>query len=190
MKIFFLLTFGFTAVAQDEGIPYLDFSLSNSGSSALVSWTVKAGNTCQDVQVWRGTDSLNLKEIFTYAGICGDDDSSKVYSYMDNPPITGIVYYYRIVIITDRTQIKKVLIPPDEGLSIYPIPVSEMLNIVHSPQNNLLTIEIIDGKGNMIETLQKPENLTQLNISDWPTGVYYYKAQFENKVIIDRFQVK
>lgn len=189
-QTYLLLLLVYFTQAQGDGIPYLDFSLSNSGSNALVTWTVKAGNTCQDVEVWRGTDSLNLKEIYTYPGICGDDDSNKVYSYTDNPPVSGIVYYYRIVIITDRTQIKKVLIPPSEGLSLYPIPATETLNIVHSPQNNLLSIEIFDTKGNLIESLQKPESATQLTVSDWSAGVYYCKAQFEDKVIVDRFMVE
>ncbi len=190
VKISLLFWCGFTAIAQNDGIPYLDFSLSNSGSSALVTWTVKAGNTCQDVQVWRGTDSLNLKEVFAYAGICGDDDSSKVYSYTDNPPVTGITYYYRIVIITDRTQVKKVLIPPSEGLSVYPNPATEKLNLVYSPQNNLLSIEIFDSKGNAVNILNKPENFTQLNVSDWPSGVYYYKAIFEERMEINQIVIK
>ena len=179
----------FTLPAQNEGIPYLDFSLSNSGSNALVTWTVKAGNTCQDVEVWRGTDSLNLKEIYTYPGICGDDDSSKVYSYTDKPPVAGITYYYRIVIITNRTKIKKVLIPPSEGLSVYPNPATETLNLVYSLQNKLYSIEIFDSKGNIIEVFENPESFTRLDISDWTSGVYFYRAHFEDRTVIDQLLV-
>ena len=170
------LLLSLAATAQNDGIPYLSFSLNTAGEGVLVSWRVQAGNTCQDVEIWRGTDSLNLNEVYTYPGICGDDDSSKVYSYTDKPPVPGITYYYRIEIITDRTETKKIIVPPAEGISVYPNPASERLTLVSSTQNDLNELEIYDSRGNTVLKLQNPESILELDVSDWPAGAYYYRA--------------
>jgi hypothetical protein len=177
------------AIGQESALPYLSFSLNPAGNGVLVTWRVEAGNTCQDVEIWRGTDSLNLSEVFTYAGICGDDDSSKVYSYTDVPPITAITYYYRIVVVTDKSTIKKITLPPKKGLSVYPNPANDFLKIISNPLDDLTRIDFYDARGNVVFTLEQPPNDISIAISHWPAGMYYYKARFKNMEVTDRIEV-
>lgn len=185
LLIFIGLTIG--TKAQELGISYLDFSLQNSSNTVLVSWVVSSGNTCQDVEVWRGRDSLNLDYQYTYPGICGDNDSDKVYSYTDIPPTAGVIYYYQVKVITDRTEIKKVLVPPELGLSVYPNPASDKLQLVFNVQSKLNSFQIFNSQGQEVLKVDAPDNALELDISDLPSGSYFYQAVFKDADQIESF---
>lgn len=173
-----------------DGIPYLSFSVQASGPIVLVSWQVKQGNTCQDVQVWRGTDSLHLSEVYTYPGICGDNDSTKVYRYEDVPPTPGIVYYYRIVVITDRTKVKSVLVPPEKSIEAYPVPATDFVSVVHNPGELLKSLRLYDRAGRLMDEIENPETLHRLELSAYRTGVYFLVSEFENETVVRKISVR
>ncbi len=173
LKILFftLLVMPVGSFAQD-GIPYLEFRLRNSGTAIDVEWTVKAGNTCQDVEVWRGTDSLNLEKVFVYAGICGDNDSAKSYNYVDKPPVLGIEYYYQIVIITDRTKVKRIFSYPSQMPEVFPNPSKGEVRIVRVPEVSYSHYELFDANGRLIQSLEAPEVIEILSLQNFDPGIY------------------
>ena len=168
------------SLAQD-GIPYLEFNLRNSGNAVEVVWQIEAGNTCQDVEIWRGTDSLDLQQVYVYPGICGDNDSIKSYSYIDRPSTAGIRYYYRIVIITDRSAIKSLVVYPNNSPEVFPNPASNKVWIIRDPNHDYNSYLIYDSSGREILRVVKPEISERIMLHDLSAGDYFirYEKQAE-----------
>jgi hypothetical protein len=59
------------------------------------------------------------------------------------------------------------------GLSIYPIPASNTLNI-SSPKNEMATV--YDVVGNVISTFRLPAGISSLNLNEYANGIYFLKT--------------
>jgi hypothetical protein len=63
------------------------------------------------------------------------------------------------------------------GLSIFPNPAMEIINIETSTQ--IFTIELLDLKGSVLKTKQ---NANQLDISSFANGIYFIRIKEQNKI--------
>ena len=171
IQIIFFLLLSLTGFGQD-GIPYLELKLRNSGSAIDVEWTVLAGNTCQDVEIWRGSDSLNLSQVFIYTGICGDNDSAKSYNYIDQPPVAGVRYYYRIIIITDRTELKSLISYPQNTPEFFPNPAKSHIDIVRDPLLDYSGYYLYDIQGKQLDAVFNPKVIESMEFDNYPPGTY------------------
>ncbi len=171
-----------SSLAQSDGISYLNFDLQADNGFVTIRWEVIAGYTCQDVEIWRGNDSLNLKNIYTYAGICGDDDSNKVYQYIDKPATNGRFYFYQIKVFSEKSLVKKVLNLSDDVINFYPNPMTDFLNIVYSPNSKMDKIEFYNSQGKLTCAFENIKPSQKLDVSKWGSGVYLYRAYFKNQI--------
>jgi hypothetical protein len=172
-----------------EGIPYLDFKLRNSGRSVEVEWQILPGNFCQDVEIWRGTDSSQLHQVFIYPGICGDDDSLKTYSYIDLPPVSGITYYYRIIVISDRTEIKSLVVYPNNKTELFPNPAQNRVWIIRDPGEQYERYSIYDLNGRQIISIDDPEISERLNLDGIPSGEYIVRYESRAGIVHERLKI-
>ena len=184
-----LLVLPLSCFAQ-EGIPYLDFRLNNAGSAVEVEWVVAAGNFCQDVEIWRGTDSSGLEQVYVYPGICGDDDSAKAYQYLDQPPTPGIRYYYRIVIITDRTEIKSFLLLPESGVQLFPVPAQDFLRIVRNEDAEYEEYALLDLSGRLLMRRMSPAVTEEIRTHELRAGEYILRIKSQGRYDHQRFTVR
>lgn len=60
-------------------------------------------------------------------------------------------------------------------VKIFPVPVQSNLNIEFSEMNKNVYLNLFDVKGQLLTSNEIKSNLTQLNVSDLPTGVYLIK---------------
>lgn len=76
-----------------------------------------------------------------------------------------------------------------EGLSVYPNPVNDILNI-ESQKTSLLgaRIQLLDISGRIVKEIKidNPTNLYQMNLSGLYSGVYMVKVQVDNKVSVQK----
>jgi hypothetical protein len=77
--------------------PFLNkFIATRIGETVYLTWNIKAGSTCDGIQVFRSTDSLNFYKIGEIPGVCGDVFESRSYTYTDFIPEKNRVNYYKI----------------------------------------------------------------------------------------------
>lgn len=191
MKLhFFVLTLIPLFITGQDGIPYLDFSLRNSGRAVEVEWQVLPGNFCQDVEIWRGTDSTVLEEVYVYPGICGDDDSLKTYYYIDLPPRSGITYFYRLVVITDRTEIKSLLVYPDKELEMFPNPADDRVWIIRDPAEKPDRYSLYSLDGKAIFTIEMPEVREEIMLDGLPAGKYILSLESQSGRVNERLIIR
>ncbi|MEO8068728.1 MAG: hypothetical protein ABI599_13620 [Flavobacteriales bacterium] len=79
--------------------PYLSrFELIQQPGAVRVEWTMIAGNTCFDTEVWRGTAPEALSLIGLISGPCGSISVPTDFAYTDTAPPELSTLYYRLVL--------------------------------------------------------------------------------------------
>lgn len=95
-----LLLFAFGCISNalfSQAHPILDnFYLIESNGSVILNWTIKGGSTCNGIQIYRSTDSLNFIQVGDIAGVCGSSSASQPYDFTDNSPVKNKVNYYKL----------------------------------------------------------------------------------------------
>jgi hypothetical protein len=72
------------------------FSAENVSGKVFLAWTIKSGNTCNGIRIYRSNDSLIYNEIGDIQGVCGNTEYAVNYTYQDDSPSVNKVNYYRL----------------------------------------------------------------------------------------------
>lgn len=98
MRAFLITCFLFLAAqmnAQSDTI-LSKFNANVIGEKVLLSWRIKAGNTCNGIEVYRSTDSVNYTWIGNVEGICGNLSFPVDYEFFDESPVPNAINYYKL----------------------------------------------------------------------------------------------
>ncbi len=101
-------------------------------------------------------------------------------------------YYYRIVVVTDRTFIKKVLVPPENGLELYPNPAAGKIFLAFEEGLNMAEaiVKVFDNSGRVVSTIKPSSSLLELDVTGWSPGTYHYRANFNQNRISGTFVIR
>lgn len=119
-------------IAQSDNI-VANFYGSLSGNKVYLTWTIKAGNTCNGIGIERSTDTVNYSLIGNVEGICGNVSFPTQYSFTDEAPIVNTLNYYRLNLGgSGFSQFVSVEVFDfsDVGFLILPQPVSQTSRIL------------------------------------------------------------
>ncbi|MCX6274191.1 MAG: T9SS type A sorting domain-containing protein [Bacteroidetes bacterium] len=187
MKFFLSFTLFFTVTfhcfAQNENI-LIQFSAVQVENRVQLIFTIKAGNTCNGIQIYHSVDSVNFSEIGDIQGVCGSSDRNETYSFTDNSPAKNKINFYRLQLGTlGYTYITKLFfIQPDGNTALlFPNPVTSetiitFLNTAHDELR--LTVFSYDGKM-VYESSPSQGNSFRLVKENYSPGLYFYKIYHE-----------
>lgn len=65
------------------------------------------------------------------------------------------------------------LIPDNSNLTIYPIPVTDILTITYNPYDTSCEIRIVDAQGNLALKFKIDRKIEQIDISELSSGLYF-----------------
>lgn len=170
-------------------LEYLGWNVTARNNTAAVQWNVINDADVLYYEVERSlTGSLfaqiNHTVALNYSG-------NGAYSVIDVTPQPGW-NFYRIK-ITGRnnrsyyTGIKKVFIGEGFATSVYPNPVSGVLNIQFSKMPVNARMEITDAAGRLITGKAILGLHTVINTSTWANGLYLLRVQYEGGGFVQRF---
>jgi hypothetical protein len=176
MKMKFVILSLFSAMALSGQTIIYNFQALALQDSVRLTFTVLQGSVCSGYEVWKGSDSLNLQQIYSYPGLCGSITSPVSYSYTDFSPNKLTPNFYQIRIPPGYySEVKRVDIAASfSDLLIYPQPVEDLLNIkINNRKNYYYEMNICDrygrkkafASGNVIERIS-------INVSGLAEGVY------------------
>ena len=187
MKLFLFITLFFTVtihcLAQNEDI-LIQFSAVQIENRIQLNFTIKAGNTCNGIQIYHSEDSLSFAEIGDIQGVCGSSDRNETYSFTDNSPAKNKINFYRLQLGTlGYTYITKLFfIQPDGNTALlFPNPVTNetiitFLNTAHAELR--LTVFSYDGKL-VYQSPSSQGNSFHLEKDDFSPGQYFYQIDHE-----------
>lgn len=167
-------------------IKFQVFSATLKDQKVFINWEM-ADQT--NAEVYLVEHSLNGKDFSVIYQV--NKKMEFEYSTTHEPNTTG-PQFYRICCIENSgrktySEIKKVNLPGSDGVNIFPNPVADILNFSFSSsfQKRYDYMEIISADGKLIfkTPIDKTETTKNLDVSNWPKGIYIVRFinKFEKK---------
>jgi hypothetical protein len=71
----------------------------------ILTWTIKKGNSCIGITIYRSVDNVNFKKIGEIQGACGSTEYAQSYLFIDESPIKNRTNYYSLELgFSGRTE--------------------------------------------------------------------------------------
>jgi hypothetical protein len=137
--------------------------------------------------VERSPDGLDFVELGKVTG-AGNSNTAKSYYFTDNNPATGLNYYrIKQVDYNGHFEYSKIIVVENqnEEISIYPNPVTNVLNITGIVNQNT-RFSISDVSGRKIKEDFMVIN-GKIDVSKLPSGIYYLTITSSNKTTVKKF---
>lgn len=193
--ILFLLFFSsIDTFGQQENNPFIkSFTANAKNGNIYLSWTTRAGFTCQDIHINVSRDSLlGYERRGTYFGICGDTSEQK-YTYLLEDIFLNKRNFVKLELGTVGYSHTISLVVPKvkNSILILPHPVVSSSTIYYeNSEQTPYTLTLYDTKGNVYLVTQTRDE--KINIGSYllPKGVYYLdlyapqKQRYSSKIVV------
>lgn len=178
-----------SALAQNTYDLYVrNLNAESIDGKLYVTWTTRAGFSCQDIHVEVSTDSINdYKKIATYYGLCGDT-SEKNYRLLVTNPIPNRLNYVRLQlgIFGHSYFVSERVIKVKNEVVILPHPLVQSSKLFFD--NSLkqeTTLELVNTKGVIVHTESTLDDFFTLHRDGLATGFYLYMLR-QDGIIVQR----
>ncbi len=159
------------------------FKATTTENDVLLHWTTESELNNAFFEVQRSIDGVVWSSLTSIEGH-GTTLSAQHYSYVDAPPVYGNLYYRLRQVDTDGSfTYSEVLNVYREGvieLSVFPNPANQYINLFYQgKQEQTKTFTIYNAQGKPWQKINYPTNTPnaiRLDISNYPPGVYFIKA--------------
>jgi hypothetical protein len=157
-----------------------------NNNSVLITWQTAAEEDNDYFIVEKSTDGREYKEITRLKGH-GTTSSTTNYKAYDYQPQAGNNYYRLRQIDIDGTgTYSGVNIlqfnTPGKAISVFPNPSNNLLTL-QTDATDHKTYQLIDFKGNIIESKRIVSGTTPINIGHLPVAIYMLNILHENKIV-------
>jgi hypothetical protein len=162
-----------------QGHPLLSRFYSIKQDHAIeLGWTIKAGSTCDGIQIYRSHDNVIFDQIGVIAGICGSEFESQHYDFTDVDPLLNGLNYYRLELggfgFTDTLEVECVDLG-NAGYQVRPHPASGNTRILFAnPQNESHTLEVFHPGGGQVFSMQTKEDRFAFDARRLAPGFYLF----------------
>ncbi len=189
-------TFGtLSNVTNPLPVSLLNFDVEKVENTAHIQWATASEINNSHFIIQRSLDGENVENIGEITG-AGNSNTLLSYSFIDNNPPQGIVYYRLQQFDFDgKSEIfewNSLFFGNEEELNIYPVPTNNgLLNLTYSNINADAQVSIITMDGKLIfdKQIMFSNGEATLNF-DLPIGCYIVKTLFDNKLFTRRLIVK
>ena len=168
-----------------------DFAIDLNQGKVLLAWTIKSGNVCNGIQIYRSSneDSVNFELIEDIQGVCGDLSSPVTYTFTDENPIPNKVNYYKLLLGQEFSNVLgiEVLLIPVSSYLLKPHPVRNSSALYFNNSNNHnFELKIFDDFGSIVYLHETNSNKFLLDSTMVASGLYYFTLENKsNKSIIN-----
>lgn len=176
--------------------PFLErFQATEVGGMVFLSWTLRAGNTCNGVQIQRAVGSSSFTPIGEIPGVCGSIDQNTDYTFFDSIPAPQALNRYRLELGNEGlSQIISIQLSGlgTDAYQIRPHPVTDVSVLKFKNEKrktHTLKIYGIDGK-TFSESSTDLDNFT-LYRHEFASGTYLFvvldaegRVSFTGKIMV------
>lgn|SRR5574343_2224 len=154
------------------------FSAEHVSGKVLLSWTIKGGNTCNGIDVFRSTDSISYSKIGDIEGVCGNLGYPVNYTFTDDNPVPNKINYYRLELGASETTYPLAVEVIDVGLLDYYLKQNPI--IIESPvyfrnsNNSESEMVIYDNSGIQIKRMQTNLDFFMIEAFEFQSGMYFF----------------
>ena len=169
-----------------------NFGLTQQSNGIGINWSTSSETNTDKFVVEKSADGV-LFNTLTIKAAAGNSFSTLNYNTLDKNPINGINYYRLLTIDKNGDQkyskVESIVYGIDaNGLTVYPNPVKETLNVSWKALNTASSLEIynLDGKLLLSTNLKIKANTAKINVNNLDNGVYLLrlKSQLKTQSVI------
>jgi Secretion system C-terminal sorting domain len=188
---------GVTALSALLPVVLSNFTLSNTGSDVALAWTSSQEINAAYFAIERSANAVAWERIGTVTAK-GNTSASTRYNYTDGAPLNGMAYYRLAMVDLDGkkaySDIKVVHAALIKGISFYPNPAVDNVNVSLTGTAAEVTIQLMDQSGQVLQQHKAGSNtaMVSLNVQQYPRGMYILKVLAANgemqsgKLMIER----
>ena len=158
--------------------PILDnFTVFENNGKVYLNWAIISGSTCNGIQIFRSTDSINFTQVGSIAGICGNSSKAVSYNFTVNNPEKNKINYYRLELGNNgSSEILSVeIIDIESGYQIRPNPVIGKVKIYFDNNTEFQhRLFIYNLNGIQIFSSTTKEDFFELNTETFLSGIYLF----------------
>lgn len=167
--------------------PILDnFYIVESNGSVVLNWTIKGGSTCNGIQIFRSTDSINFSQVGEIVGVCGGSSAPQPYDFTDSSPVKNKVNYYKLQLgqegFTSVISIEIIEIGKN-GNQVRPNPAKDNARIYFANNRYLASNLILyDPSGTILLKQNSDLDYFDLDLTGIPGGAYVFAIFQEGNI--------
>jgi hypothetical protein len=191
--------FGVGAISTPLPVILVDFNAAmNKNKTVDVSWSTTQEVNSSHFDVQRSADGANWQVIGTVQAK-GNASYTSNYSFNDASPLSSTGYYRLKMVDMDGkygyTDVKVIRMSLISGVSVFPNPASDFVNVSIGGSSSELTIRVINLNGQVLQE-KKVNSASATTISlpvhNYPQGNYFIQvtgadgSQQTNKVLVTR----
>lgn len=158
------------------------FTAEYTGNEVILNWTIKGGQQCNGVDVYRSVDSINWEKIGGVEGICGASEP-QYYDFTDSDPEKGNFNYYQLKLGTQGfSSIQKIqVIRYEDSYAVYPNPGNDIITLSISPNLGRGRYLIYNPLGTLVHTAEVDAGeLLTLQKATYGSGIFIFQWVSEN----------
>jgi len=165
----------------------------------ILKWQTATEINNEFFTIESSTNGIDFKQLAALKGQ-GNSSSTSSYSYFDRRAKNGLTFYQLSQTDFDGTTVKVDIVSIERGeapfniTDVYPIPTSGFINInFMAPEQSVLNIEIHNLVGKTFErytTISLGNNRLNLDVSNYPSGIYFMSIISNESKAIQKFMVE
>ena len=185
-------TFGTTSVSADIHplpVTFTAFSGRQEGNSIVLEWATMSEKDNDYFEIERSIDGVNFVTI-GYVDGAGDSDRRIDYTFSDNAPEQGWLYYRLSQVDFDGTRayadkVISVQYTGDEfaQLTIVPNPTDGRFRVSATGSMAGGVVQLLSQTGNVVRTVNIDSFDATIDISDLPSGIYVLRFVTDSKIL-------
>jgi len=163
------------------------FTVFENNGKVFLNWTIVSGSTCNGIQIYRSTDTINYTQVGNIVGVCGSSSSAVSYNFTDDNPEKNKVNYYHLELGNNgSSEILSVEIIDiaNNGYQIRPNPVVSSIAKIYFDNNtkNQHQLFIYNISGIQVFRTSTNEDLFDLNTETFLSGIYLFTISTEGNL--------
>jgi Secretion system C-terminal sorting domain len=188
-------TYGRGAWESDLVVPLpvelISFTGKNKGSENILLWTTATESEFSHYAVERSNDGRTFETLGKVLPEFANSETEQNYSYTDEYPFKGINYYRLKMVDLDGSSeysrtIAVFMEDADSGISLFPNPATNFIEVKGVIAENTI-VRFMNSSGTVVNVQSLSEN-NQVNVSRFPSGIYYAEILSEGRrIAVKRF---
>ncbi|MCF8304081.1 MAG: hypothetical protein K9I94_12455 [Bacteroidales bacterium] len=146
----------------------------------FLRWTIKSGEQCDGVRIFRATDTVNFRQIGEIPGVCGSSINEVSYTFYDENPAPNRTNYYRLEMGNQGFSTYKAVEYLDlnaEGFALLQNPVYDRSKILFkNPNRESYRLEIHSLSGKPVYHMETNGNSFMLNAAKLPRQLLIFRV--------------
>lgn len=186
---FLLIFFSWATVLGQDTAEVVAFKAEELNGKVKLSWTIKAGGTCNGIGIQRAIEGEAFTEIGILEGVCGSLSFPTNYEYTDTEPVENRINTYRLNLggsgFSDTVSIEVVILGRDNYLIFgNPLTTKSRLYFRNDTAARVM-IQFFNLNGGVEAEYTTNSKLIELDRADFnANGIYVFKISSEVSSVV------